>query len=229
MISMFTRLVGKYDPPAKAVPMAPAELDALAGRLPSDLLVFWQEYGLGMWLDGKFQFCRPADYAELVEQIFADDPDLQPSATHMVGFSAFGELLLWNEQHKRVLVDLVWQVARVDAFDAREPGDPTHFPITTPLSRLDHEGSFDVFEQDDVADPLFDRALARLGPLDLGQCYGFVPMLAFGGSATLDRIERFDAAVHLSLLAGAGRCRLMVVQTPNGNETLLRHLGPASR
>ena len=94
---------------------------------------------------------------------------------------------------------------------------------------LGYEGSFDVFEQDEAARPLFTRALARLGPLDLGQCYGFVPMLAFGGSATLDRIERFDAAVHLSLLAGAGRCRLMVVQTPNGNETLLRHLGPASR
>ena len=209
--------------------MAPAELDALAGRLPPDLLAFWKEYGLGTWLDGKFQFCRPADYADLVEQIFADDPDFLPSATHMVGFSAFGELLLWNEQHKRVVVDLPWLTARVDALDAQEPGDPTHFPIATPLYRLDREGSFDVFEQTDAADPLFTRALARLGPPDLGQCYGFVPMLALGGSAKLDRIERLDAAVHFSLLAGAGPCRLMVVQTPNGNETLLRYLGSAGR
>ena len=94
MASMFTELVGKYGPAANAVPIAPGELDALAGRLPPELLAFWREYGLGTWLDGKFQFCRPADYAELVEQIFADDPDLLPSATHMVGFSAFGQLLL---------------------------------------------------------------------------------------------------------------------------------------
>ncbi len=229
MIGMFTTLVGKYGPPANAVPMAPAELDALAGRLPPELLAFWREYGLGVWLDGKFQFCRPADYAELVEQIFEDDPDFLPSATHMVGFSAFGQLLLWNEQHERVLVDLPRLGARVDAFDVREPGDPIHFPIAVPLYLLGYEGSFDVFEQDEAARPLFTRALARLGPLDLGQCYGFVPMLAFGGSAKLDAIERLDAAVHFSLLVGAGRCRVMVVQTLGKNPTASRYLGSASR
>ena len=229
MVSVFTALIGRYGPPVKAVPMAPGDLDVLAGRLPPELLAFWREYGLGMWLNGKFQFCRPADYADLVDQIFEDDPDLLPSNTHMVGFSAFGELLLWNEQHKRVLVDLVWLTARVRAFDARKPDAPAGFPIATPLSRLGYEGSFDVFEQTDAAEPLFARALARLGPPDLGQCYGFVPMLALGGSAKLDRIERLDASVHFSLLAGAGPCRLMVVQTLGGNETLLRYLGSATR
>ena len=182
-----------------------------------------------MWLDGKFQFCRPSDYANLVEQIFEDDPELLPSATHMVGFSAFGQLLLWNEQHEQLLVDLPWLTARVYAFDVREPGDPTRFPITTPLYILDREGSFNVFERDDAAEPLFARAraraLARLGPPDLGQCYGFLPMLALGGSAKLDRIERLDAAVHFSLLAGAGRCSVMAVQTPGGYPTPLRELG----
>ena len=225
MASMFTALIGKHGPPAKAMPMAPAELDALAEQLPSELLAFWREYGLGTWLDGKFQFCRPGDYAELVEQVFEDDPDFLPSATHMVGFSAFGQLLLWNEQHKRVVVDLPRLVARVDSFDVRKPGAPIHFSLATPLSLVGHEGSFDVFEQDEAARPLFARALARLGPLDLGQCYGFVPMLAFGGSAKLDRIERLDAEVHFSLLAGAGRCRVMAVQTPGGHPAPLRELG----
>ena len=228
MAIAFNILLDAFGPPVNAVPMAPAELEALAGRLPPELLAFWREYGLGMWLDGKFQFCRPTDYADLVRQIFEDDPDLLPSATHMVGFSAMGQLLLWNEQHKRVEVDLPWLTARVDAFDARKPGGPTHFSLVTPLSHLDHEGSFDVFEQTDAAEPLFARARARLGPLDLGQCYGFVPMLALGGSAKLDRIERLDAEIHFSLLAGAGRCRVMAVQTPGGYPTPLRELGSDS-
>ena len=229
MDSLLAELVGEYGPPAKALPMPAAELDALESRLPAELLAFWREYGLGIWLDGKFQFCRPADYAELVEQIFEGDPDLLPSATHLIGFSAFGELLLWNEQHERVLVDLPRLAARVRAFDVRKPNDPAHFLLTTPLSLLGREGSFDVFEHDDAAEPLFARTLARLGPLALGQCYGFVPMLALGGSAKLDRIERLDAAVHFSLLAGAGRCRVMAVQTPGGHPTPLRYLGSASR
>ena len=141
----------------------------------------------------------------------------------------FGQLLLWNEQHERVLVDLPRLGARVDAFDVREPDDPPHFPIAVPLYLLGYEGSFDVFEQDDAAEPLFARALARLGPPDLGQCYGFVPMLALGGSAKLDRIERLDAAVHFSLLAGAEPCWLMAVQRLGGHPTPLRYLGAASR
>ena len=229
MDSLLVELVGDYGPLANAVPMAPAELEALAGRLPQELLAFWREYGVGTWLNGKFQFCRPADYADLVEQIFAGDPDLLPSATHMVGFSAFGELLLWNEQHERVLVDLPRLAARIRAFDVRKPTDPAHFLLTTPLSLLGREGSFDVFEHDAAAEPLFARALARLGPLDLGQCYGFVPMLAFGGSARLDRIERLDATVHFSLLAGAGPCRVMAVQTPGGYPTPVRYLGSTGR
>ena len=143
----------------------------------------------------------------------------------MVGFSAFGQLLLWNEQHKRVVVNLPRLTARVDAFDVRKPGDPTHFSLATPLSLVGNEGSFDVFEQDEVAEPLFARTLARLGPLDLGQCYGFVPMLALGGSAKLDRIERLDAETHFSLLADAGRCSVMAVQTPGGHPAPLRELG----
>ena len=147
----------------------------------------------------------------------------------MVGFSAFGELLLWNEQHERVLVDLLWLTVRIRALDVLEPGDPTHLPLATPLYRLDREGSFNVFEQDEAAEPLFACALARLGPVDLGQCYGFVPMLAFGGSATLDTIERLVAEIHFSLLAGAGRCRVMAVQTPGGHPAPLRYLGSAIR
>ena len=74
----------------------------------------------------------PPDYADLVEQIFEDDPDLLSSATHMVGFSAFGELLLWNEQHERVLVNLPRLTARVRALDVPEPGAPPHLPLATP-------------------------------------------------------------------------------------------------
>ncbi len=229
MASVLTALVGRYGPPADAVPIDPAELDALAGRLPPELVAFWREYGLGTWLGGKFQFCWPAEYAPLVEQVFADDADLSPAFTHVIGFSAFGELLVWNERHERVLVDLPRLVARVPAFDTREPDGPAHFPVATPLARLDRKGSFDVFEQDDAAEPLFDRVRARLGPLSLGQCYGFVPALALGGSARLDAIERLDAGTHLSLLAEAGRCRVMVVRTADGIETPLRELGAAPR
>lgn len=226
MSSIFDLLVRKYGTPTLPTRPLAAQLDALAGHLPPDLVAFWQRQGIGLWLDGKFQFCLPSDYAPLVARIFADDPDFAPAATHLVGFSAFGQLLIWNEKYQRLLVDLLDLEALVPALNAREAGDPENFPIATPLSRLDRKGSFDVFEQNNAAEPLFDRARARVGPPKLGECYGFFPALAFGGNASLDRIARVDALTHFTFLADAGRCRLMAVLRSDEDVTLLRHLGP---
>ena len=48
---------------------------------------------------------------------------------------------------------------------------------------------------------LFDEARETLGDLEANEMYGFVPALVLGGSATLDRLQRLDAEVHLILLS----------------------------
>ena len=225
MASLFDRLLQRYGAPEPAVRPAPAELDALAGRLPDELVALWREHGIGLWLGGKFQFCKPPLYAPVVERVFGGDQEFSPARTHVVGFSAFGELLVWSEQHDRVLVDLPFLTVRAPKFDAREADDPDRFPLATPLSRLDREGSFDVFERNEQAKPLFQRARVKLGQLALGECYGFVPALAIGGSGTLKQVQRLDALTHLTFLAELGRCRLMASREVGGDEIAVREIG----
>src|SRR5262249_33788285 len=47
---------------------------------------------------------------------------------------------------------------------------------------------------------LFDLALARLGPPEADELYGFVPALALGGSEEAAALERMKAPEHLSIL-----------------------------
>ena len=222
---MFDNLVRKFGAPEAARRPTHEQLAELEGRLPTGLLAFWQAYGIGLWLGGKFQFCLPERFWPVSSSIFANDPQLGPGETHIIGFSALGELLAWNERHQRVLVDLPRLAARVSKFNDGERGATRNYPIETALSRLDREGSFDVFEQTDAAEPLFERARQGLGPLALGECYGFVPALALGGPARLEHLERLDALVHFSLLADLGRCRLLIRPTPGGPETVSRMIG----
>lgn len=44
---------------------------------------------------------------------------------------------------------------------------------------------------------LFEAALERDGPLDGGQCFGFLPPLALGGDLDLDHVQKVGPQGHL--------------------------------
>ena len=123
MTDMFDELVRRFGAPDAAQRATDEELAELQGHLPPELLAFWHRHGIGKWLLGKFQFCLPQRMAPVSRRIFADDPELDPRETHIVGFSALGELLAWNERHQRVLIDLPGLHVRVPKLNARPP-DP---------------------------------------------------------------------------------------------------------
>jgi hypothetical protein len=219
----FATLLDDNGPPQQAFQPQPDELAALDGHLPADLLAFWRRYGIGMWKHGKFQFCLPQRFAPLAQRIFAGDPQFAPNETHIVGFSAFGELLAWNEQHQSLLIDLPFYAVRVDKFN--DAGASGAYPIAIPLFLLEFEETFDIFEDNSDAKPLFSRARTRLGELSPGECYGFVPALPLGGPARLDHLQKMDALVHFSFLADLQRCRLLTRPEAGAQETMVRMIG----
>jgi hypothetical protein len=58
----------------------------------------------------------------------------------------------------------------------------------------------DVDVSDDKDNPLFDRALAKLGPVGWDQMYAFEPALALGGTSQLNNLVKLDWRVHMMLL-----------------------------
>nr|WP_242005187.1 GAD-like domain-containing protein [Acetobacter thailandicus] len=91
-------------------------------KLPDDLILFWREHGIGTWLSGKFQFCIPSDYSEIVNILFSGDPEIIPEKTHIIGYSAFGHLVIWNEYFQTCEINLPYLTMRIPKSDFNKFG-----------------------------------------------------------------------------------------------------------
>ena len=210
------------------VPQQPEEVPSdvivhFTTKLPPSLIRFWTHHGVGMWGGGKVQFCRPDRYAGLVNEILSGDPDFHPDRTHLYAFGVFGELLLWNEQHEIVRVELPYLVATADRTRPSVKQIDPDISIASPLMDLEDERNFSLWSNDPTPVPIFKACLKRLGPLQLGECFGLFPALALGGSVSVESVKKVKALEHFSLLAQLGPIRLC--DYADGRERFVRHLG----
>ena len=60
------------------------------GKLPDQLLKYWQEEGWCGYKDGLFWTVDPDDYEDLVDEWLADTPIEQLDSFHAIARSAFG-------------------------------------------------------------------------------------------------------------------------------------------
>lgn len=179
---------------------------AYDGRIPPSVFELWAEIGAGPFLDGYFQLCDPRSYGGIIRQVFDGDEHIEPTRTHAIGFSAFGEIIAWNEEYRDVRISLVnGQVSCRWMFKPKPGVDPN----MTILSRLllADDVSFDVLDASGKG--LFKSAKSKLGELQAGQIYGFKPILALGGNRSLNSLEVYDALPHMSILAQAHSMQLM--------------------
>lgn len=216
----FAYIVQKFGAPAGVAPSAAADLGRYAGQLPQALLDLWATHGQGLMLDGKFQFCDPVRFAPLARLIFGNDPDLPAARCHIFGYSAFGTLLVWNEDHDDIRVSLVDATASSLALTGKASPLAPDIAISLPLFQLDAD-VFDAYDQD--GKPLFARSRKALGKLKPGQVYGFVPMLALGGSRRLENLKVVSALEHFAMLAQAAPIQL--IDTSTMNARVIRPLG----
>ncbi|SCX27327.1 GAD-like domain protein [Agrobacterium sp. DSM 25558] len=182
-----------------------ADVERFRSKVPDAMIEFWQLHGTGTILNGYFQFCDPCDYASIVKQIFDGDSQLKPEQTYMLGFGAFGSMVLWNEVYQNVGVDLVRGHVSCQALVSGKTYDP-NIAVTSALVMLD-DPTFD--EYDANAEKLFETARSTLGTLAVGQVYGFKPILAFGGNRALSSLAIYNAKPHMAVLAQAHEMQLM--------------------
>ncbi len=129
----------------------------------------------------------------------APRPSTGRFATHVIARSAFGKLMLWGThtgQSLKIVAPYGWVFPSFDpeAFARRGPDKAVQLFFSS--------SSRDSYDLTDVNEkPLFEQALARLGPLSHDTMYGFVPALALGGVPSVERLQIVDAHVHLNILS----------------------------
>jgi hypothetical protein len=206
----------EFGPPGNRRDVPPEKIEKFRGKLPDKLLQYWEAYGWCSYANGLFWTVDPDEWEGALEDWIGDTPFMERDAYYVIARSAFGKLVLWGTNSGQSL-------KITTAYGLAYPSyDPDEFKEDGPDLTLQLFFSSSSREQYDMTDmedkPLFEQALARLGPLDHDTMYGFVPALALGGESSLDRLQKLDAHVHLSILSQVTELKVMadVAQAAKG-------------
>lgn len=206
----YAYFLAKFGQPGPAQTPSKGFRANLENHLPDDFLDFIEVVGFGIWMDGYFQFCDPQRYAPIVEAVFSGDSEFDPGATHLLGYSAFGTALLWNEQHRAMEIDMLNGVITASSYFS-EPKSPPNVSLGIAATNIDLE-AYDAFDAD--GKPLFKRCLKKFGRLQPGQIYAPKLHPALGGVLELESFRPVSALESMALMSDAvGRFRLIDSRT----------------
>ncbi|WP_198118309.1 GAD-like domain-containing protein [Massilia rhizosphaerae] len=170
----------------------PSSIDRYRGKLPDQLLSYWEEHGWCGYAEGLFWTVDPQEYDPVLEAWIGDTAFMEQDAYHLIARSAFGELYFWGEKTGNSL-SIFAPGSYCIPRESRFVGEKMDFGMRLFFGALSRQAN-------DFAD-LFTPALKKLGRLKPDEMYGFVPALALGGTSTLGHLQKVKAVEHLVLLA----------------------------
>lgn len=186
-----------------------SEIAKFEGTLPRRLLDYWREYGWGSFGQGAFWLVNPADYATALQIWCKNLVDIEDA--HVIGRSAFGELIAWKKGYGRLLqiVPLEHTIYTYAANKHVKAGNED-FSLGVFIGQID----LDMLDFEDENDkPLFKRAVKKLGVVLPEEMYAFEPALSLGGSARLSALVKVKLEEHLHFLAELDQTQVIHIDT----------------
>jgi hypothetical protein len=206
----------EFGPPFARRDVPPEKIEKFRGKLPDKLLEYWKEYGWCGYAKGLFWTVDPDEWEDALEDWIGETPFMERDAYYVIGRSAFGKLVLWGTKTGCSLkitapYGFVFPAFDAETFDRRGPDKALQLFFSS-----SSRNQYDLTDLNEK--PLFEQALAKLGPLDHDTMYGFVPALALGGEPSLERLQKLDAHVHMSILSQVTELQVMadVAQAAKG-------------
>lgn len=196
----YKECIEEYGAPYGGFAASSDQIATYRSFLPSTFVDFIETYGFGKWKKGYFQFCDHQAYRGVVDTVLKGDEDLQPSSSHLLGFSAFGQLLLWNEQHRVVNVDTIDHRVTCPKLFRPKPHVSADATLGIAISDIDSE-AYDPSDND--GRPLFKRVLKSCGELEFGQIYALKLHPALGGPVTMENFRPAQALAALTIAVQA--------------------------
>lgn len=175
-----------------------ASIDKYQSKLPPALLGYWREEGWCSFADGLFWIVDPDAYKATLDVWLQGSGLAEIDNYHVIARDAFGSLYAWGERYQRKItvsslaggiVALKNQLQKPNPQPDRSLGI---FLGSTSRDSLDFE--------DIQGKPLFQRALAKLGPVAEDEMYAFEPGLCIGGKADLEHMVKVKMVEHLMIL-----------------------------
>jgi hypothetical protein len=176
-----------------------SSIDRYRGKLPDQLLKYWQEHGWCAYADGSFWTVNPEEYESVLDAWIGDTPFMEQDAYHVIARGAFGHLYFWGEKTGYTLL-----ISSVGSFAV------PHSPSRAKSSDIAMQRFFGMRTRkgNDFGD-FFAPALQTLGVLRSDEMYGFVPAIAMGGPGHFKHLKKLKAVEHLVFLAQLSELRVM--------------------
>ncbi|MBA3927790.1 DUF1851 domain-containing protein [Listeria sp. W9-0585] len=160
--------------------MAEEVCQKYSGKIPDELLNAWRDYGMGSLSSSYLKVINPDDFQDILEEsYFRSDVSIPIFATSM------GDIITWEEN--RYLRKLNY---RMGVFEGVSAGFEFFF------SDLES----DYFKEKYLDYSIYQEAVKNLGEPAYDECFGYVPLLALGGSDKVENLKKVKLREHILLI-----------------------------
>ena len=98
MDKAFDRFMHRFGLPVSRMAASSKSIEKYRGKLPDQLLQYWEKYGFCGFKDGLFWIVNPDDYEDALDAWIGDTPAMEEDAYYVIARSAFGALYLWGKK-----------------------------------------------------------------------------------------------------------------------------------
>lgn len=178
-------------------PVPVEEIKKWHGKLPDQLLHYWETEGWSSYQDGLFRLVNPDDYEDILDLWLEDTEIGGEGSFHVFAMTAFGKLYACEEQKAHVLKiycptgEIFFTQNNSSVKKEIDDNILDFFPCLS----LDNCDMIDDNER-----PLFKRAINKLGVLEGNEIFGFEPALFLGGVGLISNLKKLSAPIHLDIL-----------------------------
>jgi hypothetical protein len=195
----FEYFISKFGEATSRVTVPTKDIEKWRGKLPEQLLAYWAEEGWCSYANGLLWTVDPEDYEDLVDEWLTDTLLEQIDSFHAIARSAFGDLYLCGETNgNNVTICCELNAISVIAKSFKPKSNEKKDASIRSFFAASNLSDFDL--KDERGSPLFERAVAKLGPLEPDEIYGFEPALVLGGKMRLENLAKLKLDAHLTNL-----------------------------
>ncbi len=221
MNKLYEDIARKYGKPTLSVSFTEQEYLALQKVIPGEIADFCFDIGRSVLREGLIQSCHPDDMRGVLALIFDADKDFSHDNCHAFAYSAFGVIFFWMKDYGYGNISVYeGRLTQKNFVKGQPAGAMAANAVSVPFWLSDQALDF----EDGSGKPLFIRASKKLGSIETGECYGFVPALALGGVADIAHLKRLKAPEHFAIVAQTMEYNLVDVQG-YGQSVIVRPIG----
>jgi len=171
-----------HSPAIKCQPVISSVFNKYAEKAPDLLLDIWTKYGWCGFAKGFLWFVNPDEYLVIIEESLS----FKFQGEFVFARTAFGDLFFLSGSTAYIL--------RVQMGKIHELADDFSFFVLGALCDKD-------YLKNGLSNPLFKKALTKLGTLEADECYAIVPALALGGEFKIEYLQKTNLQAYLALLS----------------------------